>query len=176
MAIMNALASVAVKDLNSAAKWYEKLFERPASRPMPEVAEWNFERGGWLQVYQLPERAGSGSFTLAVSDVEAQAAQLRKLNIKIGERSAFITAKMALPAPQLEGIQVRADVQRKCELLLSYLAILIGRGARLCPRRGDRAAKNVRGDFLLLHTPQLGTGRLDLFQRQFHARCEAISV
>ena len=28
---------------------------------MPEVAEWKFERGGWLQVYQLKERAGAGA-------------------------------------------------------------------------------------------------------------------
>ena len=38
MSITNALASVAVKDLSSATKGYERLFGRPASRPMPEVA------------------------------------------------------------------------------------------------------------------------------------------
>jgi len=27
---------------------------------MTKVAEWKFDRGGWLQVYQLPERAGGG--------------------------------------------------------------------------------------------------------------------
>jgi hypothetical protein len=60
--IDNVLASIAVKDLKAAAAWYEKLFRRPAdSTPMPEVAEWKFERGGWLQVYQLPERAGQYS-------------------------------------------------------------------------------------------------------------------
>src|ERR1700675_2133259 len=65
MPILNALASVAVKNLAAAVVWYEKVFGRPPdSRPMPEVAEWGFERGGGLQVYQLPERAGSGSFTL----------------------------------------------------------------------------------------------------------------
>ena len=88
MSIMNALASVAVKDLNSATKWYEKLFGRSASRPMPEVAEWRFERGGWLQVYQLPERAGSGSFTLAVSSMEEQVAHLEKLNIDTSQRTS----------------------------------------------------------------------------------------
>ena len=31
--------------------------------------------------YQLAERAGSGSFTLAVSSIEKQTAQLEKLNI-----------------------------------------------------------------------------------------------
>ena len=88
MTIKNALASVAVKDLESAASWYEKLMGKPASRPMPEVAEWSFERGGGLQVYQLPERAGSGSFTLAVDNIEDHVAHLRRLNIDTTQRSS----------------------------------------------------------------------------------------
>ena len=89
MLIKNALASVAVQDLDLAIKWYERLFGKPAdSRPMPEVAEWKFERGGWLQVYQLPERAGSGSFTLAVNNIEELAAHLGKLGINTGESSS----------------------------------------------------------------------------------------
>ena len=51
MAITNALASLAVNDVRTASIWYEKLFGRPAdSSPMPEVTEWKFDRGGWLQV------------------------------------------------------------------------------------------------------------------------------
>ena len=89
MLIKNALASVAVQDLDLAIKWYERLFGKTAdSRPMPEVAEWKFERGGWLQVYQLPERAGSGSFTLAVNSIEELAAHLGKLGINTGESSS----------------------------------------------------------------------------------------
>ena len=61
MSIENVLASVAVRDLDAAVTWYEKLLVMPASRPMPEVAEWRFPRGGGLQVYRLPVRAGSGS-------------------------------------------------------------------------------------------------------------------
>jgi len=62
MKIDNAIASIAVKDLKAASAWYEKLFGRPAdSTPMPEVAEWKFERGGWLQVYELAERAGAAA-------------------------------------------------------------------------------------------------------------------
>lgn len=88
MAILNSLASVAVKDLKAASAWYERLLGRPAdSRPMPEVAEWEFERGGWLQVYQLPERAGSGSFTLAVNDLDAQASRIDKLGVDTSQRS-----------------------------------------------------------------------------------------
>jgi predicted enzyme related to lactoylglutathione lyase len=85
MSISNALASVAVKDLQSTIPWYEKLIGRPAdSRPMPEVAEWKFEGGGWLQVYQNRDRAGTGSVTLAVNDLDEQIAELRKSGIDPG--------------------------------------------------------------------------------------------
>ena len=89
MSIMNALASVAVKDLNSAVQWYEEVLGKPPdSRPMPEVAEWKFERGGWLQVYELPERAGSGSVTLSVSSIDDHVAQLDRLGIDTRQRSS----------------------------------------------------------------------------------------
>ena len=92
MAVVNALASLAVHNLTASIRWYEKLFGRPAdSRPMPEVAEWRFERGGWLQVYQLNERAGAGSVTLAVQDLEQQLAELRRLGIDSGR--AMVTPR-----------------------------------------------------------------------------------
>jgi catechol 2,3-dioxygenase-like lactoylglutathione lyase family enzyme len=85
MSINNALASVAVKDLQTTVSWYEKLLGRPASsRLVPDVAEWKFLGGGWLQVYQNQERAGTGSVTLAVSNIEQQIAALDKLGIEAG--------------------------------------------------------------------------------------------
>ncbi len=89
MKIENAIASVAVRDLKAASAWYEKLFRRPAdSTPMPEVAEWKFERGGWLQAYELPERAGAGSCTLAVTDLAGLIAHLQSLGIDTGETTS----------------------------------------------------------------------------------------
>lgn len=88
MSIRNALASVAVKDVDSAVQWYEKIFHRPPSRPMHEVAEWSFEQGGCLQVYQLPERAGCGSFTLVVGSVEEEVAHLNALSIDTSNRTS----------------------------------------------------------------------------------------
>lgn len=85
MSIKNALASLAVSNLQLSLKWYEHLFGRPAdSMPMPEVAEWKFERGGWLQVYQNKNQPGKGSVTLAVDNIEQQIADLKKLGIDPG--------------------------------------------------------------------------------------------
>lgn len=89
MSIDNALASVAVKTLSAAVPWYEALLGRPPdSTPMPEVAERKFAGGGWVQVYQLPERAGSGSFTLAVSNIEELVTHAKGLGIDASQRSS----------------------------------------------------------------------------------------
>jgi predicted enzyme related to lactoylglutathione lyase len=88
MTVQNALASVAVTRLSDALQWYGALFRRgPDSQPMPELAEWTFPQGGWLQVYELPERAGQCSVTLSVDDIEAQGDQLDRLRVDIGQRS-----------------------------------------------------------------------------------------
>jgi predicted enzyme related to lactoylglutathione lyase len=81
MTVRNAIASVAVDDFARATAWYEKLLGAPASHPMANLSEWKFEGGGGLQVYHLPERAGSCSATLAVDDMNAELAKLRKLNV-----------------------------------------------------------------------------------------------
>jgi catechol 2,3-dioxygenase-like lactoylglutathione lyase family enzyme len=83
MTIDNALASVPVRDVDAAADWYGRLLERPPTRPMDEVAEWTFAGGGGLQAYQAPERAGGGSVTLAVTDLEQHAQTLRNLGLDV---------------------------------------------------------------------------------------------
>lgn len=89
MSIDNAIASLAVKDLKAAITWYEQLLGKPPdSLPMPEVAEWEFPRGGWLQVYQLSERAGQGSCTLAVSSIEEMIASVENLGIDTSQRTS----------------------------------------------------------------------------------------
>ena len=99
MKIENAIASLAVKNLKAASAWYEKLFRRPAdSTPMPEVAEWKFERGGWLQVYQLPERAGHGSCTLATDDIAAIKRHLQGLGIDTTNSSSGEIVKTVMIA------------------------------------------------------------------------------
>ena len=96
MSIENALASVAVRDVDAAAKWYAKLLGKGGSRPMPEVAEWTFPRGGGLQVYELAERAGACSFTLAVSDLDEEIRKLDAMGVDTSERSASSRVKTVM--------------------------------------------------------------------------------
>jgi len=76
MTISNALASLAVRDVATSTRWYET-FLGPASHPMSELSEWHLDGGGGLQVYAAPERAGHGSCTLIVSDIDEIASHLR---------------------------------------------------------------------------------------------------
>jgi hypothetical protein len=78
MPIRNAMASLAVRDLDVSVPWYERLLGRPAD-------SWKFERGGWLQVYQGADRAGAGSVTLSVSNLEEQMSAIRAAGIDPGE-------------------------------------------------------------------------------------------
>jgi hypothetical protein len=62
--------------------------ETRTSPQTPINRQWKFDRGGWLQVYQLPERAGSGSCTLAVGDIDEIAAHLQTLGIDPSARNS----------------------------------------------------------------------------------------
>jgi len=84
MAIVNALAGIMVSELTTAEAWYELLLSRPAdARPMEGLAEWKLADGGWIQVFQDKERAGSSSVTLLVSGLDDQLAELKAKGISI---------------------------------------------------------------------------------------------
>lgn len=96
MSIQNALAGIAVRDLNAAAGRYEKLLGSAGKRPMPEVAEWQFPSGGCLQVFADKERAGKSSITLAVDDIDAEVKRLEAAGTQIGKRTATADVKTAM--------------------------------------------------------------------------------
>jgi predicted enzyme related to lactoylglutathione lyase len=84
MAIVNALAGIMVSDLTTAETWYEQLLSRPAdARPMEGLAEWKLADGGWIQVFQDKDRAGSSSVTFLVSGLDDQLAELKAKGISI---------------------------------------------------------------------------------------------
>ena len=96
MSVQNALASVAVRDVKAATPWYEEVLEARATQPMPELSEWHFDRGGGLQVYELAERAGSCSATLAVDDLDAQLSKLERLRIPVNRLPDNPRARIAM--------------------------------------------------------------------------------
>ena len=99
MATINALAGIAVRELDAGIEWYRRLLDRqPDSRPMPEVAEWEFPRGGWIQVFADAARAGSSSVTLAEDDLDARVADLDRKNIPIRRRSDSAITRVAIVA------------------------------------------------------------------------------
>jgi len=86
MSIRNAIASVAVKDLKVSLPWYERLVGRGPDRTGEAgVVEWVFEQGGRLQLHQRPERAGRGSLTLAVGNLDTEMLELNKWGINVGD-------------------------------------------------------------------------------------------
>ena len=97
MSIRNVLAGVAVRDLEAAVRWYARLLGRDAdSKPMPEVAEWKFDRGGWLQVFHDEKRAGASSLTLAVDDLDATLEALQRKGLSAGQKTDSTSVRTAL--------------------------------------------------------------------------------
>jgi predicted enzyme related to lactoylglutathione lyase len=95
--IKNAIASLAVNDVSKAAQWYERLFGRPAdAAPMKELVEWKFDGGGWLQVYQAPDRAGNGSCTLSVTDLEGEVSRLQQAGFETSAPTQTATVKVMM--------------------------------------------------------------------------------
>ncbi|RYZ73286.1 MAG: VOC family protein [Lysobacteraceae bacterium] len=104
MTILNALAGIAVKDIDVAVDWYEQILG-PATRPMDEVAEWQLPKGGCLQVFEDGSRAGLSSVTLVVEDLDREIAGLESKGIRIDETSHSELIDLAIVQDQ-DGNQV----------------------------------------------------------------------
>ena len=96
MPIRNALAAIAVSDLKRSVDWYERLLDRSASMPMEEVAEFGFDKGGWLQLYRDARRAGSASVTLSVDDLEDEIAKMETKGVAVDTRTSTVIVKTAI--------------------------------------------------------------------------------
>jgi catechol 2,3-dioxygenase-like lactoylglutathione lyase family enzyme len=99
MFIKNALAGIAIKDLDKAVGWYSKLLGRsPDSHPMPEVHEYEFPGGGWMQIFADQARAGKSSLTLTVDNVDDLIAMLKSKGIDSGTpaRSDFVDTTIVI--------------------------------------------------------------------------------
>jgi len=86
MTIEHVLAVVPVTDLSRSRRWYESLFGRPADNsPMHTLVEWQVVPGGWVQVFDDDQRAGSTAVNVAVRDLDAHVDDLRRRGLEPGE-------------------------------------------------------------------------------------------
>ncbi|MCP5431852.1 MAG: VOC family protein [Alphaproteobacteria bacterium] len=84
MNIRNALAGIAVSDLDRSLAWYAGLIGRPPDeRPLPGLVEWSFSRGGWVHLFCDPARAGACTVTLVESDLAERQNDLRAKGIAV---------------------------------------------------------------------------------------------
>lgn len=84
MNIKNALAGISVREIEASVIWYRGIIGRPPDiRPMPGVAGWQFPGGGWVEVFEDVERAGSSTVILAVESLEEQLEILADLGIDV---------------------------------------------------------------------------------------------
>jgi predicted enzyme related to lactoylglutathione lyase len=85
MAVNRVLAALAVTDVDSAIRWYERLLGRPADAlPMDGLAEWHFPQSGVIQVVQDADRAGRSLLTLGVDDLREELGGLRERGLAPG--------------------------------------------------------------------------------------------
>jgi predicted enzyme related to lactoylglutathione lyase len=85
MPVNRVLAALAVADVDSAIRWYERLLGRPADAlPMDGLAEWHFPQTGVIQVVQDADRAGRSLLTLGVNDLKEELGSLRERGLDPG--------------------------------------------------------------------------------------------
>lgn len=97
MAFTALLAVVPVADLDSAGRWYENLFGRPADRrPMDSLAEWQVNEQAVVQVFHEPARAGQTLVNLTVDDLDSTLAELGGRGITGGEPQLVASGRQRL--------------------------------------------------------------------------------
>ena len=83
MPLKNALAFIAVREVEASTRWYRMLLGRePDTQPMKGLVEWQFEAGGWLQVNENKQLAGRSSVTLVETDLDNRINKLKKAGIE----------------------------------------------------------------------------------------------
>ena len=81
--LKNVLAFIAVRDISDGIRWYKMLLGRePDTQPMQDLAEWQFEGGGWLQLNENAVLAGRSSITLVETDIDDRMTMLIRAGIK----------------------------------------------------------------------------------------------
>jgi catechol 2,3-dioxygenase-like lactoylglutathione lyase family enzyme len=90
MPTTNVLAGVAVRSLAESIEWYARLLGRaPDAQPIPTAAEWKFDGGGWLHLFQDAGRAGSSSVMLSETSLDERTRDLKAKGLPIASANQY---------------------------------------------------------------------------------------
>lgn len=104
--ITGLLANIAVTDEKEATAWYSRLIGRqPGDKPMAGLTQWLFDEKFGLQIWEVPQRAGSSNVVIAVDDLDKMAEHLRVTGIDHDEPSPG-GGQRILPITDPDGNQV----------------------------------------------------------------------
>jgi glyoxylase I family protein len=97
----NALAGIAVNDIEVSVAWYESLIGRPPDiRPLGHVAAWQFREGGWIELFVDQPRAGKSTVIFAIVSLEKQLEELA---------AKGITVNRLVPSPLIGEVAIVED-------------------------------------------------------------------
>ena len=84
--INSVISVIPVKNFETALAWYKRLFGRdPDVVPMEGIAEWQLVENAWIQVGTDPDRAGTTTVVIGVSDIEEQRKSCLDANLLVSE-------------------------------------------------------------------------------------------
>ena len=84
--INGVISVIPVKEFDKALDFYSRLFSRnPEIVPMDGVAEWQLLQGAWIQLSFDPEKAGSTTVVITVTDIDEQHHFCKSNGLPIGD-------------------------------------------------------------------------------------------
>lgn len=76
---------LACADFDRSIAWFKNLFGRtPDARPMQGLAEWHFGESAGFQLHADAGKAGHGTLTLRVHDIQAERKRLLDSGTRVG--------------------------------------------------------------------------------------------
>ncbi|WP_018297843.1 VOC family protein [Corynebacterium lubricantis] len=76
---------LAVNKLSEVHEFYKSIFGETDIEPAEGVAEWEVVEGHYIQVTEIPERAGKNAVVVGCTDIAAFVAELREKNIEVSD-------------------------------------------------------------------------------------------
>lgn len=85
-----------VDTLASVHDFYKALLGETDIEPADGVAEWEVAPGHYVQVCEVPERAGTGAVILGSTDIDALIQDLRKKGVEVSDAEDYGVVKVAV--------------------------------------------------------------------------------